>query len=339
MFRFRISLLLLLPALLPGWAAAQVQVTPQAGLVVLKNGNVLEGHVTEAGEYLRVAFGKSGELRLKTSDVDFVAADLQTAYARKAAGLNDVGARQHLDLAEWCLRQRLNERAAEQIIEAVRIEPEHPRIAAIEARLKSAVASAAVSAKAADTPAPVTEDWDQREKELPRGVVERFASSIQPILFNRCAMNNCHGPGSAADWHITRPATGALAQRRGTQRNLFATLEQLDRRDVDNSPLLAKPLSPEHAGGAIFDRQSRIQWELLALWARSAVGPSEPQAPPSTIVQPATHLSQVAEPKPSAAKESPPPPASDGKFVPRDPFDPEIFNRRMHPDRAPRVQR
>ncbi|MEX2025954.1 MAG: hypothetical protein WEH44_01615, partial [Pirellulaceae bacterium] len=61
-------------------AAAEPVLTPQQGVLLLRNGNVIEGHVTRAGDYYLVTFGDSGEARLAAADVESLCVDLDDAY-------------------------------------------------------------------------------------------------------------------------------------------------------------------------------------------------------------------------------------------------------------------
>jgi hypothetical protein len=128
-------------------------------------------------------------------------------------------------------------------------------------------------------------------------------------------------------------------------------MQQIDRSNPDRSALLIKP-QERHGGatGPAFDKQSQIQLEQLTAWVRQAV--VEPQvAQPASIRPNAEALSQPAKVAPqtrAAPDEETPAPAKSPSlaergstdkakaattraFTPRDPFDPEQFNRLHHP--------
>ena len=152
-----------------------------------------------------------------------------------------------------------------------------------------------------------------------------------------------------------RPAPGQVASRRFTERNLYAALQQLDASQPEASPLLTLP-QRRHGTSltAVFDKNSQKQLHELTAWIKLTL--AAPHASPATIPQGAATLSQSgadATPKPptpaetSAGSPTEPPatrvmkPAVDpaepkpaggtDRFVPRDRFDPEIFNRRFLP--------
>lgn len=351
------GLLLVLPALAAPPIDGKIDLAPQLGVVVLKNGHTIAGKITRAGDYVVVTQGISSELRLPATDVDFVSHDLEEAYSRKAAALTDNKITPHLDLAEWCLRHDMPAQATEQWIAAYRLDPEHRRVTAVEQRLKLyAERPATASTTSRETPTLSPEDLDKLTRDLPKSTVEKFAATVQPILLNRCANGGCHGPSSPTEFKLFRPAFGLVANRRFTQRNLYAALQQIDRSNPEQSSLLLKPQGHHgNAPGPIFDKQSQLQLDQLATWVRQAV--VEPQAAqPATIHSGAPSLSQPArvaalpQPEESDAEMQPVatadknaeaeygPPANKKTtkappFTPRDPFDPEQFNRLYHPQR------
>ncbi len=339
LFRFLPIFLLLAAA-----AARGEDLAPQAGLILLRNGNLLEGRVIRAGDYYIVTKGTASELRIPVQDVDAICRDLDDAFAIKLATMTGSGAKPYLDLAEWCLRQRLTAKAAEQLTLAANEEPEHPRLKGLQYRLK--LATEKPPAKPVSTEkhvAMTTDQLDQWERDLPKGTVDKFATVIQPMLLNRCATNGCHGGTSGGDYQLIRPPIGQLIHRRATQRNLFATLQQVNQSNPAESPLLQLPLKTHGGSSApIFDRHSRTQIEQLATWVELATAYSPAVQVPS-IAPAVTHLSQPSEgTKPAANPEIKPltalepisetksKPTGEGSFRPRDYFDPEIFNRKVH---------
>ena len=349
--------LLAVPTAVLGQSALQ----PQAGLLVLRNGQVLAGQVTQAGDYYVVTLGGTSEVRLKTSEVEAVCGSLDEAYEFKAGHLSGAGAKAHLELAEWCLRHDLHARCAQQLTRAMRLEPDNPTLKLLERRLEFAVTepktkAAAVSATSSLASA---EQIEQAIRGLPAGSVEKFSAAIQPILLNRCGANQCHGPNSKAEFRLLRPAPGQVASRRFTERNLYAALQQLDAARPDDSPLLTLPQRRHGSSlSAVFDKHSQKQLAELTAWIKLTL--AAPHASPATIPQGTATLSQsssAAPPKsptpaaPSAgapvdatttqvmkppvdSTDSKPAPATD-RFLPRDRFDPEIFNRRFLPVAKP----
>lgn len=353
---------LLVLAALP-LSAGEPVLAPQQGLLLLRNGNVIQGQITRAGDYYLVTFGEHGQAKLAARDVETVCLDLDDAYRYKLAIITGATAAPHLDLAQWCLRHDLLVQADEQLAEAIRKEPKNPRIAALQRRLKLArevpAPKPARHVATATTVSP--EQLDKTIGALPAGTMEKFAAVAQPILLNRCATGGCHGQAAKSDFRLLRPAAGQSPSTRFTQRNLYAVLQHLDQARPADSPLLKLPQTRHGGASPLFDKRSQPQLDELTAWVRHALATPSP-SPPATISRTLPHLSQQpdaavqqaaaisevdpAAPPPTVSRDNdapmpfvPPTGAAPlpgaAPFVPRDPFDPEIFNR-LHRDKAKR---
>lgn len=337
--------LLLAPAIVA--ATDGVALTPQAGLLVLRNGHVLAGEITRAGDFYVVTLGSTGEVRMPADEVEFQCASMHEAYTRKRTAITGRSCRSHLELAAWCLRHNLHNECAEQLAAAKELEAGNPDVAALERRLELAqapVKSERPVAQAVPATTLSSEDLEKKISALPKASVERFSAIVQPILLNRCGANQCHGPNSKSEFRLLKPPTGQAASRRFTQRNLYATLSQIDASNPDASPLLVMP-QRRHGTTltAVFDRHTQDQLVELQKWMQTTLqAPSTPatgQAPgtingkEATLSQTAAKPADAAEPNDvrvaasDASNDNST--ASDGTFVPRDPYDPEIFNRRF----------
>lgn len=353
MFRRTALTTIVLLLFLAGWLGAdEPALTPRAGWLLLRNGQVLQGEITRAGDYYVVTLGSNGEVKLPAADVESQVRDLDEAYALKQAMLLGRGAAPHLDLAEWCLRHRLYSKCAEQLLLAMRLEPENPRVVALDRRLQLALEPPKAAVKPA-TPASNSVGNDEIElavRQLPLGSLEKFAAVVQPVLLNRCGANQCHGPNAKSEFRLLKPAAGQNANQRFTHRNLYATLQQIDREQPANSRLVTLP-QRRHGGtpAAIFDERTKRQLDELIAWTKLASGYVEPVAAkiehPATLATQAGVLHQpgatgLSELEPSAkatpaseasGKTERPAAASASRrteaFVPRDEFDAEIFNR------------
>jgi hypothetical protein len=277
--------------------------TPQQGLLLLKNGNVIEGQITQAGDYYVVTLGTSGEIRLPTKDVEAQVQSLTEAYELRKHGMFEPGAKPHLALAEWCLRHNLHAPCGEQLVAAVRAEPDHPGIDAVERRLTQALQEQPPERPAvvARRPVPASsvspEDLDKALRELPAASIEKFAATVQPSLLNRCAGGQCHGGNSTAALHLLKPPRGQLPTQRFTQRNLYSVLQQLDRDRPELSPLLIEP-QKRHGGATapVFDRFSQEQLAEIAAWIDVTLSPTVAPIPATIPVPPAGQtLSQAVD--------------------------------------------
>jgi hypothetical protein len=227
--------------------------------------------------------------------------------------------------------------------------------------------------RAGESPATL-EQLESMARELPSGTLERFTAVIQPMLVNRCGANHCHGASGDSNYRLHRWSLGASATRRYTLRNLHATMRHVDREAPANSELLTQaarphggtnvaPLPPSEAAQLALLRN----WTQLAAQSRSsplpatiagrdarplqslpALGPSNATA--ATAATAATNATNAAIATNASAGPSAIPPiptaatpknmatagAVDATLeLPRDPFDPEIFNRRYGEKTSP----
>jgi hypothetical protein len=328
---------------------------------VLKNGQVLEGAITRAGDYYVVSQGEGSELKLNANDVELCCASLLEAYEFKANRVSSFSSKSRLDLAKWCLRQGLIEQCTAQLAAAQNIDPTNPQVAELQTRI-NLMQETPQPIPASPAPGIAAAEMENALKGLPRGSAEKFAAVIQPILLNRCGANQCHGPNAKSEFRLLRPPPGQIVSRRFTQRNLYASLKYLDRANPENSPLLLLPQQRHGSSvAAVFDKHSSNQLVELLVWAKLTAGVSfVPQPPGNPTTNPATIApvnSTLSQPTTKSASAAPPSPEQSGQPVPtpistrvmrppledqpmrrpksapaqpefRDRYDPEIFNRR-----------
>jgi hypothetical protein len=336
------------PAALPSAATPPATLRPAEGVLLLRNGSLIRGLITPAGNQFVVTLGETSEIRLPTTEVEAWCEDLADAYRWKSTHLPADHADAHIALADWCLKQRLFEQSEFHYQTAFKREPKNSRVAAFAERLAIARKLAEPPPKATvEIAAPRTnlDEIEQSLRDVPKTALERFAASVQPILLNRCSAGACHGVGSKSEFRLLRATGNQQLPQRFTQRNLQATLQFVDRENPLNSPLLRVPQAPHgDALAAVFDERSKRQAEEVQAWLSLFTPRASNAAAPivagnSAIpVKPAGQSgAETAQPsvQPASAGEALPlsKPGSAGEFRPRDPFDPEIFNRRFGPNR------
>jgi len=345
---------------------------PQEGVLLLRNGEAIEGKISRVGELYYVAL-PGGQIRVKAAEVDFCCRSLDEAYRRKRAGSQSGDVHAHLRLAQWCLRHDLLGSAGEELADALEADPNHPMIAVLERRLKTATEPPPQHATAAPADqAPSPEELDRLIRGMPPGAVETFTQTIQPLLINHCGTAGCHGPQSPSQFRLLRIPPGRPASRRLTQRNLQAVLPWVNRDDPAASPLLTTSIQPHGAATkAVFSEAQVGQYRRMVDWvyllakrpaaevpetvaskeeppvrAMPAESPGRDSPPPKTRNksdrQPAdrrpTAGADAGQQKPSAPTSSVKRGAPLPGFVPVDPFDPEIFSRRYFGKGEPRPQ-
>ena len=349
--------------------ADKAPLAPQRGVLLLTNGELIEGTIMPAGDRYDVHLA-DGEIRVRRSQVALVARDARECYLHKRSGIEFGRAQDYLDLAEWCLRNNLTDEAAKEIAQAKQVDAAHPKIPLLEARLGLAVEKPAAHEPAKhDEAKPAARSLDAVLRNLPAGSVESFTNSVQPLLLNFCARAGCHGPQSTGAMRLERIPPNRFTGRKSTQRNLSSVLAMIDREKPEHSKLLVAPVGP-HGGSnlPIFTDRRQSQYRQLVQWVYHVVGDKLPAAPPTLKERTAPLLEQgpqPGDPPSDAAPDEPvaaegatvvppssapgataglsssvpqselmrrlqsPTPSNADSFVPKDPFDPEIFNRRF----------
>jgi hypothetical protein len=344
----------------------------RAGVLLLEDGGVLEGEVTRIAD--RYVVGRDGgqQMQIASSRVLFVGRSLREAYEYRRQRVSQPTAGAHLGLAEWCLRYELVNEGRDELQYARQAGASPARLALLERRLAATRERLAKKPAAPTAAGSVAFPSDQTtppagpSRDLPDGALEMFTRKVQPVLVNNCTASKCHQPGGQQAFQLNRALLRGEANRRTTMQNLAATLALVDRSHPEVSPLLTIPRQTHGGmGGPIFGARHEQAFKHLADWV-ALVAP--PKSPSKATDDPLTSPEVVTAAAITSAKLSSPvadvqvPPTGEAapidaptdaepieslrtphrlqygatleEWKPRDPFDPEIFNRRHH-SRAP----
>ncbi|MCA9175194.1 MAG: hypothetical protein KDB14_11985 [Planctomycetales bacterium] len=272
------------------------------GVLLLQNGNVVEGIVEQIGDYYRVHVGQ-GEIGIPAAKVQVFANTLADAYLqlRTAKRNTPLG---HLELADWCIKHRLFEQAADELLIAMRQEPRHELIPVIQRRLetqsKAARSVAGVQSTSAGQaavplnpqPAPIVDanlehrngragfvqagyqrpaappnpvkPQTPRMSDQPPVVLEEFRREVLPILLNGCAANCCHGSAALGDFELFQPLQRHFTKRL-VERNWELVVPWIDQSSPEKSKLLTRALEAHGADKAPF-KADDPQYVRLAAW-------------------------------------------------------------------------
>ena len=243
------SQLLIIFTLLVGLNSFLKAQGPQAAngqqLLLLRNGQALEGQINRSGDVYRIALS-DGEIRVKAADVEFVCTDYEEGYQRKRAAIPIGSLRDHLDLAQWCQQHKLYDHAAAELADAAAIAPANPMVGFLQRRLQMS------TEPLPDPPKTETsrdnsisnEELDRMVRGLPHKAIENFTQTVQPLLMNNCTTSGCHGPQSENGLRLQRIPQDLPAGRRLTQRNIYAVLQYVNRDNPLASRMLTVPTAP-----------------------------------------------------------------------------------------------
>jgi hypothetical protein len=242
---------------------------PQPGVLLLRNGSVLEGSILRSGDRYDVGF-QDGDLRVRVSDVEFAGSTLDECYEHRRRSIGFDKVEDHLGLAEWCLQHQLHAAAGRELRDAVACDPSHPRTLLVERRLRLAMEGPgdARTTEPGRIDAARPEELDRMVRTMPPGAVEAFTNVIQPMLLNHCSTASCHGPTSSTSLRLMRIASNRTQSRRATQRNLHSVLSVIDNQHPDASLLLTMPIRPHGTSrAAVFSSKQTFQYKQLVDWA------------------------------------------------------------------------
>ncbi|MCA9199327.1 MAG: hypothetical protein KDA87_17395 [Planctomycetales bacterium] len=225
----------------------------QADVVLLQNGNLLKGEVTQADAKVSVDQGSS-RIRVDEIDVDRIFPTSVDAFRYLRAKLKTQDLEGHVRLGLWCLKNDLNNHAADQLVYASQLDPHAPSLKLLESQLATAANGSKIGGMTVLPTAPdlpdnnvLTDDDMERLETVPQSDIAFFTRQIQPILLNRCSDAKCHGKASDNDFHFEN-APYASARKDYTSRNLLATLNHMNSEQVSQSSLLVNARTPH--GGA-----------------------------------------------------------------------------------------
>jgi hypothetical protein len=249
------------------WAAEPLSSKKGHELLVLRNGQILEGRVSKLkGQYLVDL--PDGEIRVRDSEADFVCGSLDDAYQRKRAVIQVDGWQDHLDLARWCQRHNLIEQAKAELAIAEQASPNNPMLAALRRQMDPIADTPPTPMKPPSEDDVSKDELDRIVRNLPTGTMETFTQTVQPTLINNCTATGCHGPQSTTNLRLFRVSSGEAANWRVSQRNLLTVLRYVNRENPAESPLLTVPSSPHGtAKAAIFNERRASQFQRLSAWA------------------------------------------------------------------------
>ncbi len=330
----------------PSVGRGQLAGESQHRVLLLRNGEVLSGEVTSSDDFYTVTL-PLGEVRVPVADVEHVCSSLLEVYLRRRAAIRFGTADEHLEVAVWCLRHGLMDEAEAEAARAAALQPDHPRLGVVTHQISMIKNPPKPAPPAAQKQSTSGEQLDQLVRNLPAGTVEDFTKTVQPLLVNGCSARACHGGGENT-FQLMRYSRGGVAPQRVTLRNLESSLKWIDADQPGSSRLLQGAIEPHGSiDTAVLSRDSAAyrhlaSWVLKVTNAPAAGGETPPtvSAGDVTLSQTiAADLVPAADRSPEFAEAvekqpaAPPPPVAreqgDGIRA-RDPFDPEVFNRRFH---------
>jgi len=358
-FRIPVAAVLLLCCLVSRGFGDEYSAVSAAGetILVLNDGQIVRGTVTVLELGYAIDLG-AGQITIPFDAVTCEAKTIPEAYRKQRNAMTKPTADQHTRLASWCIKQKLFEEAERELNDALALQPQYQP------------AKRLVSYLTARKPQDSDFVDQQRKTYLENYLIQKefgeakplgdlnprlareFASRIEPLLINSCANSSCHGTEATNSFQLTRKWNAGANTRHLTEANLKAAIAQINRAEPRESPLIAK-LDGRHGmrGRPAFNgAKATQQRQMLEQWTLAVAAFLGP--PPESPAENASLIEQAGFDRPAErGEQNRPSVPTEPRVVPLhenmrpldenrvdevrreqayDPFDPEVFNRRMH---------
>jgi len=323
------------------------------GLLITNTGKVIRGKISVLKNGYAVEMPSGATVSYPFSTIICEAKSLREAYRKQREAMTRPTAGQHVRLAQWAFKQNLFAEAEREIHSALNLQPNNQQAKRL---LKHFDKRKMKDSEYVDEHQKKMRDKLLIDRAFSKGeplgglspeLAQEFASIIEPLLINRCSNASCHGVSVAHEFHLQRKWNMRGNTRHITGKNLEAVLKQINSTRPDKSPLITK-LNGKHGfrkknvfNGTLAEKQKRIlqNWTMrtgLHLQEQhkqegtsftQLVGHEEMNQPLNERIQ------QAGQTSPEIKKNS----KTSSKTLEKtrkeqayDPFDPDVFNRKMH---------
>jgi hypothetical protein len=240
--------------------SAESNFEPTSGCVVLGDGRVFQGELTELAAGYRVQT-KNGSVVLPFAQVRTVASTLPEAYQQLRESYKRPTANDHLDLGSWCLQKQLFEEASAEAQAALALEPSRKEALSLLKKAEAALGRIELPM------IPVAPNIVPRP--IAGGAVVstatqvEFSRHIQRLALNKCGNGGCHGASALSAFKLQQGGRSDL--------NLEAILKYVDPENPEQSPLLVKARTADGPHSGLFRGTSGTeQYARLMNWVVQA---------------------------------------------------------------------
>ncbi len=319
------------------------------GLLVTNTGKVIRGKISVLSNGYAVELPSGATVSYPFLTIICEAKSLREAYRKQREAMTRPTASQHVRLAQWAFKQNLFAEAEREIHSALNLQPNNQQAKRLlkhfdKRKLKDSEYVDEYQKKMRDKLL-IDRAFSKGEPlgGLSPELAQEFASIIEPLLINRCSNASCHGVSVAHEFHLQPKWNMRGNTRHITGKNLQAVLKQINSTRPDKSPLITK-LNGKHGfrqrnvfHGTLAEKQKRIlqNWTMrtgLHLQEQhkeegtsftQLVGHEEMNQQPGSTIQQAGYTTSHKTPEATTLKKV-------RKEQAYDPFDPDVFNRKMH---------
>ncbi len=244
-------------------AQDRVKERTKGQVLILKNGNIMEGDIEKVGAQYCLRNGKS-EVWIAADKITQLCADWNEAYYFVQRFIKADSAADHVRLARWCQLHKLVEKSLLEARIALNLDPKNSDAKQIITVLEREL----FEPTKGETPKRSTPVQQETAKEPPAVDVTTdtligFQSRVQPILFNACV--TCHATGHGGKLHLERAS--ATRQQAAAHYNMAAIMPFLDFDRPARSPLLLKAITAHgDAPHAPIKNREAIPFQAIQQW-------------------------------------------------------------------------
>ena len=242
------------------WAVEPPPPRTTGKVLVLDNGNILEGNIELHGEQYRIERAV-GEVWVPAGKGMRLCVDWQEAFAAMAAQANLLDPDEHMRLARWCQLHNLRELALAEVTTVLQFQPGNQEAKQMKGNLERVLSEEKTPAI---LPGQVCKGPAVPKMDISSASVALFATRVQPILMNTCV--SCHSNGKGGNFQLVRSCEGG--QRAATQRNLAAVVAQIDVERPNISPLLIRSVSPHGINKLPPIKSHSVPYNTLEEWVQ-----------------------------------------------------------------------
>lgn len=258
-------------------SAQETAQTSKTSVLLMRTGRILSGEIGEsAGGYF--VKNPAGNILVPYDSVLFEAKDLHEIYVKQRNSMKFPTANSHIELARWCVTNRLYDEAKVELRDAIRLEPKRSEPQLMLRRLTQPSANNQPTVEEKIKEAIIKKQLSQSEEATSLTGISReqsalFVRKIQPILLNKCGNANCHGSAGKSEFRLTQVSRRYGNHRVYAEKNLAEVLKWIDLDEAARSQLLVKP-EQEHPqqGMVVFSGYGgRKQKQLIQKWVGEVV--------------------------------------------------------------------
>ena len=278
-------------------------------IVLLRDGRIVNGLLSEE-DGMYVVTQPIGVMRFPRKRVERVFASIREVYAYKLEQLPENDFDERIKLARWCLEQKLEPEARQQLAAVLKRSPKDAQAKAMLASLDQAQARLASRSRDPEIQRTGAELVQPAAGERPntldaavfngarRGMgisdlpevfdlptslavkrTDEFARYVHPVLQVYCA--RCHNESYNGKFQLIQIRSKIDRTRDALRANLDATLKLIDRENPPRSELLSSSLRPHGRGpnmNPIFQGSNDRAYQILATWVNRLQAPSVAQS-------------------------------------------------------------